>query len=99
VFNLQNEAPISLEAAAKAVKTHFSTVFRWALKGCRAPDGTVVRLEALRLGGRWVTSHEAVQRFALALTPCLEATPTPRSAGKRQKASERAGRELEKLGI
>ena len=83
-------------------KTHISTLLRWATKGAKAPDGTVVRLEALRLGGRWVTSREAIQRFAAALTPRPDVTgdaPRTRTAASRQRASERAAAELDGLGL
>jgi hypothetical protein len=55
----------------------------------------------VRLGGRWVTSAEALARFAAALTPRLDddPAPAPRSAQQRRQASERAERELEKAGI
>jgi hypothetical protein len=55
----------------------------------------------VRLGGRWVTSREALQRFAERLTPRLdaEALTAPRSPGSRRRGSERAAAELEKLGV
>jgi hypothetical protein len=61
-----------------------------------------VRLEAIRLGGRWLTSREALQRFIERLTPDLDAVkpaPVPRSPGKRQRASEHAAQQLEKMGL
>jgi hypothetical protein len=82
-------------------KTHLSTVLRWILKGARAHDGTKVRLEAVRLGGRWMSSREAFQRFAERLTPRFEVTP-PAIAGSpmaRTKAAERAEKELERMGV
>jgi len=76
-------------------------LLRWVLDGCRSPSGEVVRLEALRVGGRWVTSREALQRFALALTPELgtSTVTSQRTTRQRQRASERAEKVLEKLGI
>jgi hypothetical protein len=60
-----------------------------------------VRLEAVRLGGRWVTSREALQRFAERLTPRSDSKPAlaPRSMAKRQQANERAAKELDQIGI
>lgn len=80
---------------------HISCLLRWILDGAKAPDGTRVRLGALRLGGRWVTSREALQRFAEALTPRLDGDPTPatRTPTRRQAASIKASAELEKIGI
>jgi hypothetical protein len=82
-------------------KTHVSTILRWILSGAKAPDGTRVRLEALRLGGRWVTSREALQRFAEALTPrpAGEPAPAPRSPTARRRDSERAAKKLDVIGF
>jgi hypothetical protein len=103
MINLASEKPISLTEAAKLMpaarngkRCHPSTIFRWAMKGVRG-----VRLEVLRLGGRLITSREALQRFAEALSADLEQAPrpAPRSPAKRRRASERAAAELEKIGI
>jgi hypothetical protein len=71
------------------------------LDGAPGPDGRRVRLEAVRLGGRWLTSAEALARFAERLPPRLgvEEAPAPRTPARRQKASERAEKELERAGI
>jgi hypothetical protein len=80
---------------------HPATLTRWILKGVRGPNGACVRLEALKRPAGWITSVEAVERFLAALTPNLNASraPTPATPGKRRRASERAAKELEKLGI
>jgi hypothetical protein len=108
-IDLSSESTLSLSQAARllppgrgSAPVSLGCVLRWVLSGTRAPDGTRVRLEALRLGGRWITSREALQRFAERLTPRLDDRPAlslPRSPSKRQRASERAAAELEKLGI
>src|SRR5947209_5991282 len=54
-----------------------SCVLRWVLDGVRLDDGRRVRLEAVRVGGKWVTSIEALERFAAAQTPRLDDTPAP----------------------
>jgi hypothetical protein len=74
---------------------------RWVLEGVRLPDGDRVRLEAVRVGGKWVTSVEALERFAAAQTPSLgdRLSPRPRTTKQRRRAAERAERELTKLGI
>jgi hypothetical protein len=109
MVNLRVEQPIPLEAACRIVpparggkKTHLSTLLRWITKGAKGPGGETVRLEAVRLGGRWMTSREALQRFAEALTPAASGATTsllPRTPRQRRAAAERAGRELERLGI
>jgi hypothetical protein len=74
-------------------------VYRWILDGVRTPHGKV-RLEAIRLGGRWLTSVEALERFAARQTPELEDRPLlPRTPVARRRASERAERKLQQIGI
>jgi hypothetical protein len=80
-------------------RIHFSTVWRWVTYGVRGPDGSRVRLDALRVGGKWVTSEVAIQRFAEALTPRPNDAPPIPTVGQQQRAAEAAGRKLEALGI
>jgi hypothetical protein len=47
---------------------HFSTLVRWITDGAKARDGSTVKLDAIRLGGRWITSKEALIRFMDRLT-------------------------------
>jgi hypothetical protein len=74
---------------------------RWITSGAKSPTGEVVRLEAVRLGGRWVTSAAALQRFAERLTPRLDAgaAPAPRTPTQRARAAAKAAAALEKAGI
>jgi hypothetical protein len=76
MIDLRREQPLNLITAAKLIpparngeKTHLSTLLRWIIHGSKGPDGTIVRLEAMRLGSRWVTSREALMRFMDRLTP------------------------------
>src|SRR5262245_61514796 len=105
-IDLTRERTLGLAEAARripptrnGVPVHPSTLTRWILAGAAAPDGRRVRLEAVRLGGRWVTSEEAIYRFALALTAGVDPASAgrPPSAGLRE--AERAGRELEGRGL
>lgn len=108
-INLQNESLLGLAEAARRLPSfrrgrpvNPATIFRWIHDGIRLPDGRIVRLEAVRLGGRWITSVEAMQRFAAAQTPAAGAGPIAqvrRPSTVRQRASERAARQLDKLGI
>jgi hypothetical protein len=107
MIDLRNESTISLTQAARLLPpgrrdrpVSLSCVLRWVLDGVKTPNG-VVRLEAVRLGGRWITSVQALERFAARQTPDLErqAPATPRSAAARTRASERAARALERAGI
>jgi len=108
MLDLQTENPIPLITAAKLVppsrsgkRTHISTLMRWILTGSKSPSGKVVRLEAIRLGGRWLTSREALLRFSERLTPQFdgEPAPPPRSPAARTRASERAAKQLDAIGI
>jgi hypothetical protein len=109
VIDLKREKALGLDEISKhlpasrgARKVSFTTVLRWIQKGARAADGRLVRLEALRLGSRWVSSLEAVQRFAenLASTPD-DATPacTPRGPGRIRRGAGKAGELLVREGI
>jgi hypothetical protein len=100
MLDITKEEPIRLEQIAAHLKVHVSTVYRWCLKGTRSPSGALVHLEALRVGSRWVSSLAAVERFAERTTPNVaEPAATPRSASRRQRASELAASRLEKLGL
>jgi hypothetical protein len=108
VIDLSAESALSLSQAARLLPPSrrgrpatLSCLLRWVLDGVRTPDGRRVRLEAVRLGGRWLTSREALQRFAEAQTPALDSDigPTYRTPAARQRASERAAAELERVGI
>jgi Protein of unknown function (DUF1580) len=101
---LHEEPYITLAQAATrypghrgAKRLHPATLTRWILKGVTALNGQRGRLEAIRIGARWLTSETALQRFADALSAPVDATPT-RSPTARQKASDRADAELRAMG-
>jgi len=50
----------------KGKRLHDDSLHRWRKGALKKAPG--VRLEARRLGGKWVTSLEAVERFSNALT-------------------------------
>jgi Protein of unknown function (DUF1580) len=69
-----------------------STVFRWVTRGTRTTGGRTVRLEAVRVGARWLTSRGAVARFVSALTAAADPSaastvPPTRTPAARQRAS------------
>jgi hypothetical protein len=77
-----------------------STIFRWIMSGVRLADGMRLRLEARRVGGRWLTSRQAIQRFIDEQTPRFDDDRSePDTSRQREKTAERAGIELGKLGI
>ncbi|MBT8212805.1 MAG: DUF1580 domain-containing protein [Acidimicrobiia bacterium] len=67
-----------------------ATCYRWTLKGCNG-----VRLEAIKIGRRLYTSHEALGRFVTAMTESTRGRSSssarsprwPRSHDKRGKDS------------
>jgi hypothetical protein len=108
MLDVSSESTISLTQAARLLPpgrrgrpVSLSCILRWVLTGATGPCGERVRLEAVRCGGRWLTSREALQRFAERLTPRLdgEEPPVLRTPARQRQASERAARELEDLGI
>ena len=45
-----------------------STLWRWIHRGCRAADGTIIKLEIVRIGGQPMTTLQALDRFFTELT-------------------------------
>jgi hypothetical protein len=84
-------------------RLNLATLWRWALKGLRARDGTTVKLQAIRVGETLCTSEAWLREFFDHLTehdPALVNNAfSPRTAKRREWASERAARELSKMGI
>ena len=87
-----NDAARLLPARRAGKKPHVSCIYRWTTTGCKG-----VVLESLQCGGNRVTSREALTRFFQALTFGADRPPV-RSPLKRQRAAERAIRELERQG-
>lgn len=96
-----SEQVISLTEAARLLparragkRPHVSCIYRWTTSGCK---GEV--LESLQVGGTRCTSREALARFMDRLSLRGPAKPAPvRSPAARQRAVERAVRELEQAG-
>jgi hypothetical protein len=110
MFDITTESTLSLADACTLLprgrnksRPHLSTLVRWITSGVRTVGGEVIRLEAVRLGSKWVTSREALARFVSRLTPALDQGPAegtkPRSPAARDRASRRAERALAKIGI
>ncbi len=89
------DAAKSLPCRRAGKKPHVSCVYRWTTSGCRG-----VVLEAIQVGGTRCTSKEALARFFRRLTRGDAAdVPAVRSVAQRQRAAERAMRELDAAGI
>jgi hypothetical protein len=95
------EAAGLLPGSRPGKRVNFSTVWRWVMRGVLAGDGvTRVRLEAVRIGAKWITSHEAISRFSAALTPDLDGSAaTARTPVERNRAASAASKRLEAIGI
>jgi hypothetical protein len=82
--------------------THLSTALRAITRGVKSTTGARVRLEALRVGGRWVTSREAVERFIMKLTGAAlgeSEAPVIQSSAQREHELARVDRELAVAGF
>jgi len=108
LIDVQTEKLISLKEASRILPTgrrgqpfHISCLLRWILVGANRYDGERVRLDGVRIGARWVTSKEALARFAEQLTPAsTDAAPAPpRTPLARTRAVNCASRRLEADGI
>jgi hypothetical protein len=100
-IDLKKEQLITLAQGARLVpsrrdgkSTHLSTLVGAILKG-----NAGVKLEALRIGGRWVTSVEAIQRWAEQQTAARIQSKSARSRSARDGQNERAERRLDELGL
>ena len=112
---LLTETLISMAGAAKRVPsfrggrpTNASTTFRWAMKGVKLADGTTVKLEAIKVVSRWVTSIEALTRFmnrAAVLPPTEDVADTTAVAPAKPSSTafdqrtDHALKELERLEL
>lgn len=82
-------------------KPDLSTIFRWALYGCRG-----VRLQHLRIGRRLYTREEWLNRFITELTardndnpPKTTCVESPRLSGHRAQRVERSQKRLRETGF
>jgi hypothetical protein len=90
----------NLPGHRKGTSCNPSTLWRWGRKGVKRPDGVIVYLELARLGSKWVTSLEALQRFSDRLaTPPDNLPNAPQTPTRRRLDAERAGRELDAMGF
>ena len=104
IAEILNGDALGMSAAARLIPAHRghgranpSTPWRWITEGAKAPDGRIVRLEAGRVAGRWLTSRAALGRFISALTPS-DASAAPKvEIPNPKKSSSRAARASSKL--
>jgi hypothetical protein len=84
-----------------------ATLWRWATRGVRLPDGRRLKLETFKLAGRFLTSEQAIERFVRAQnddspgSPVPDSKPGPKPSSKSKKKesrAEEAGRRLAEMG-
>ena len=75
---------------------HLSTLIRWRTRGVRG-----IKLEAVRIGGRWFTSREALARFITRLTCAATDSSQVRSepSANRKRMIGLANRQLDAMGV
>lgn len=94
------QATQRLPKVTRGKKLHVSTLWRWTIGGKRCPDGSIARLETVKIGGTTCTSIEALQRFFDRLTgDRAVVTPPTFTERQRQKRIEEAERFLKEHGI
>ena len=76
-----------------------NAIWRWVSTGVRLASGTVVRLEAVKVSGRWLTSEEAVVRFIAAQQPVDTAASEGAGARATRGNAQAADEALQQLGI
>jgi hypothetical protein len=76
-----------------------STRMRWTLRGNLDRDGRRVRLESVKVGGRWMTSEAALKRFFAAISAAPGAAPAPTPPRVRQRRVEQAAKRLAARGV
>jgi excisionase family DNA binding protein len=67
MIDLAIETLLTIEKAAERLLVSQATLIRWITQGSSG-----IRLEAVKVGSRWRTSEEAIQRFSDRLTPTQE---------------------------
>ena len=95
------EAAILLPSYKGGKPSHPSKIIRLITKGTRLPNGSVERLEALRIGNQWITTAEAIRTYGERVA--AGSLGQPQSIATKpispRPAAERADRELASIGI
>ena len=94
---------LSLSAAARLVPPHRgsgagsdpSRTFRWIMTGLKTRGGVIVKLEAIRTGGKWTTSRSALGRFFVALSDAAAPIEVKKAVAKKRSS---ASAKLQALG-
>jgi hypothetical protein len=81
-------------------RVHPASVARWITIGVGTPNGERVKLRAVRIGRRWMTTDAWIADFIAAMTAASipESDASIRSPAERSRASSRAAAELAAAG-
>jgi len=107
IDRILGENPIGMSECARLLGTfrggrpcHPSTPVRWCTRGVKLVDGSVLRLEHIRMGDRLMTSRPALLRFLAAQQqPSDVPVAQPRTPAQQKRDAENADRKLDALGI
>jgi len=89
---LLTENLVDFSEAANHFRVHVGTLHRWRHPGVRG-----IRLEVVRVGGRWMTSWQALDRFVTALNAGRPENTAP--APPRERRARTIERELKAEGL
>lgn len=109
IDRILQEGPIGLSTGGRLLGSlrdgkpvHPATLSRWIGQGIRLADGTRLRLEAITIGSKWVTSRAALIRFIekqqLQQSADCAAEDAVRSPSSFDRSAKRAGDELQRMG-
>jgi hypothetical protein len=82
-------------------RCHPATLTRWARKGVLCPDGSRLKLRADRIGSKWWTKRDWINKFIAAQTAAFSGSadaPTVRAPAERSRAADAADAELAVAG-
>lgn len=74
---------------------HPATLVRWVTRGIEVPSGERIKLRAVRVGNRWMTTDRWFDDFVGAMTSAHQPDgDTPRTEAQRRRVSAQAQREV-----
>lgn len=98
--NTTDENLIPFAKAGRVIGTDpsIATLHRWRLKGVTAPDGSMVKLASIRVGGRRYVRRSDLDAFVAGLNPGIDTIPA-RTPSTRRRDAESAVARLARQGV
>lgn len=87
-----------LPGNGKTKRLNPATILRWINDGVRSTEGEVVKLRAVRVGGRWMSTDAWFDEFMGRLSTPTVPVEKPRAPAKRKRAAKDAGKRLRAAG-